>query len=81
MSTYLRDQLASSCQTDTLNAERKEISHKNNGLTTMAGLSLENTVFRTSAVHRAGYFTSSNEMKLYIEIEIVKPTSNSSELK
>lgn len=63
VSTYLRDQLASSCQTDMLKGERKEISHKNNGLTTMEYLSLENIIFWTSAVHRAVYFTSSNEMK------------------
>lgn len=81
VSTYLRDQLASSCQTDMLEGERKEISHKNNGHTTMADLSLGNIIFRTSAVHRAVYFTSSNEMKLYFKTEIIKLTSNSSELK
>lgn len=53
VSTYLRDQLSSSCQTDMLKGERKEIPHKNNGLTIMASLSLQNVYFRSSAIHHA----------------------------
>lgn len=53
VSTYLRDQLASSCQTDMFKGETKEISHKNNGLTLTADLSLENVIFWSSAIHHA----------------------------
>lgn len=53
MSTYLREQLASFCQTDMFEAERKEIPHKKNGLTIMAGLSLQNVIFWLSSIHHA----------------------------
>lgn len=55
VSTYLRDQLASSCQADMLKGERKKPHIKIMG---MADLSLENMIFQTSAAHRAVYFTA-----------------------